>query len=544
MNWPIRSMRKAEALTGHPQLFVQNLRTALIILDLDGRITHFNRAAELFSGYLAGEVLGRHAWDFLIAKDDAEVLKQAFEDLKATGLQMEMDATWITRDGRQHIMRWSNAPVTDEYGRLRWVVDTYVDITAERDTEKKLELKREELEIERLVALFLSEFSYRMSSAPLDRNSRLAMAVAIAVPTLADWSVAALKEKDKPGCVLKAFHRDPEKLVALQSLMSREEAGAAITALRGVRSSEREPNLDPLRALTAGNGTLARELGWESWMSIPILGAQRSTQGTLLLVGGKDGRRSPMRGKARIAEDFVRRLTPHLDSASLYEDANRALCLRDEFIGVAAHELRTPLTSLRMQVQLLRRGDNLLSETLDLINRIDHQLERIGRIVGEIVDTDTLAKGQLRLDLTEVDLRQLVGGVLRDTREFAAALDTPIVFEEGESVFGKCDRFRIEQVVTHLITNAIKFAQKTRIIVRVRHQETRLIIEVEDQGPGIPLDDQERIFARFERTLNHRPMGLGLGLFISREIARAHHGNLRVESSPGKGAKFILELPV
>jgi signal transduction histidine kinase len=222
-----------------------------------------------------------------------------------------------------------------------------------------------------------------------------------------------------------------------------------------------------------------------------------------------------------------------------------ALKLRDDFLSIAGHELRTPLTVLQLQVQSLlglakERGDERLKEKLERARR---QAERLTTLTDELLDVARLSTGQLSLRLEECDLSALVLDVLDRSAEAVARSECQLRVSVEEHVKGHWDRFRVEQVVTNLLSNALKYGAGKPVEVRVNAGTGRARLTVRDNGIGIPLKDQARIFDRFERAVSSRNYGgLGLGLWITRQVVEAHGGVIRVESEPGHGATFIVEL--
>ncbi|MCM2323901.1 MAG: PAS domain-containing protein [Oligoflexia bacterium] len=234
-----------------------------------------------------------------------------------------------------------------------------------------------------------------------------------------------------------------------------------------------------------------------------------------------------------------------MQTEKLLEEAREALRARDEFLSIASHELMTPLTSLHMQLQLLRRriGPNA---TLEICER---QSRRLSALVEELLDLTRIRLGKLSIELTEVKLGELINEVLlRLTPQIAQAGSKVDVRVEPE-LKGRWDRARIDQVVTNLLTNALKYGEGRPITLEAGHGidlagRKVVRIAVRDQGRGIPRALQTRIFERFERAVNGAEIaGLGLGLYIVRQIVEAHQGRIGVESEEGQGATFTVELP-
>jgi signal transduction histidine kinase len=237
-------------------------------------------------------------------------------------------------------------------------------------------------------------------------------------------------------------------------------------------------------------------------------------------------------------------------NARLYGQAQAAVVARDEFLSIASHELRTPLTSLRLALENLRRvarRDGKEGDPGSPMDRVLTASERAGqrmeKLVEALLDVSRIHMGRLELDVVEVDLGTVVTESLAAlTDEFVQAGSTVNV--RGEPVIGLWDPMRITQVVTNLFSNAAKYGAGKPIEVRYGGHEGQAFLQVRDHGIGIAEGDQHHIFERFERAVSSQNYGgLGLGLYIVKRIVEAHGGLVRVESAPGQGATFLVELP-
>ena len=215
------------------------------------------------------------------------------------------------------------------------------------------------------------------------------------------------------------------------------------------------------------------------------------------------------------------------------------------FVGDASHELRTPLTSVRGYAELFRRGAAEKPEDLAVVmGRIEAEAERMGLLVDDLL---LLAKLDQRrpIERRPVDLVELVGDLVTDHRLLHA--DRPIEFESDPSCVVSGDRLRLSQAVANLLSNVRQHTPPgTHVRVSVRRRDGSCVIEVADDGPGIPAADLDRIFERFHRVDPSRARsrgGSGLGLAIVDAIAQAHGGHAEVESIPGQGAAFRIVLP-
>lgn len=247
-------------------------------------------------------------------------------------------------------------------------------------------------------------------------------------------------------------------------------------------------------------------------------------------------------------EALAKELKEHRRTEELLRQAIRA---RDTFLSIASHELKTPLTSLKLQTQIRKRavtkGDysRFSSESLPkLVTDDEKQINRLTRLVDDMLDISRLRAGKLELQIESFDFCAL-------TKDIAARLATQ--FEAAHcniSITANCavvcqwDRYRIEQVVTNLLTNAMKYGAAKPIEILVTNDESSVQFVVKDNGMGIAEKDHERIFEQFERAVTANEIsGLGLGLYISKQIIEAHGGKISVKSHVNSGAEFTVELP-
>lgn len=231
----------------------------------------------------------------------------------------------------------------------------------------------------------------------------------------------------------------------------------------------------------------------------------------------------------------------------------KALKTRDEFLSICSHELKTPLTSLKMQIQITNRlkekkGSDVAFSTENMekfLVQADRSVERIIHLVNDMLDISRVATGRLSLNLERVDLCKLTQDVVERLHSFMELANCPIQVTTHGEVNGLWDRFRLEQVLTNLLTNAAKYAPESKVEVSVTNDNGLAVLRVKDHGPGITEADQVRIFERFERAVSSNSVsGLGLGLYISKEIIELHHGSISVESVLGKGTTFTVKLPL
>ncbi|WP_257462998.1 sensor histidine kinase [Archangium lipolyticum] len=259
--------------------------------------------------------------------------------------------------------------------------------------------------------------------------------------------------------------------------------------------------------------------------------------------------RLPRPRSAAFAEDLAHHCALALENARLLADYQAAIHVRDEFITVAAHELRTPLTSLKLQMRsfarLLQQPSAVTPEAVrPRFLSMSRQVERLGRLVEGLLDVGRINTGRLNLERELLDLGELVHDVVDQLSGELERAGCEVSLVLQPRVCGLWDRTRLEQALNHLLGNAAKFGAGHPIELRVEQREDRAYLTVRDQGIGLAPEALERVFGRFERAVSSREYGgLGLGLFLTRRIAEAHGGHIRVSSQPGQGASFVLELP-
>jgi signal transduction histidine kinase len=233
----------------------------------------------------------------------------------------------------------------------------------------------------------------------------------------------------------------------------------------------------------------------------------------------------------------------------LLGDLEGAVLARDALISIASHELRTPLSALQLQLHLITRSvaadrDDASRDLASRLSTVDRQVARLTRLVDNLLDVSRITAGKLQLEYEKLDLASAVRDVLLRFDEELGRAGCALSILAEEPVLGRWDRMRVEQVVTNLVSNAIKYGQGQPIEVAVKGVGNSARLTVRDHGIGIAQSDQARIFERFERLVSDKQAGgFGLGLWIVHEIVQALGGTIRVESQVGAGTTFVVDLP-
>jgi PAS domain S-box-containing protein len=227
----------------------------------------------------------------------------------------------------------------------------------------------------------------------------------------------------------------------------------------------------------------------------------------------------------------------------------QAVAMRDQFISVASHEFKTPLTSLMLVVESVERALENLPRAPAVMRRkmttISRQARRLTQLVGNLLDVSRIQAGRLHLTVEQVDLCEVVRDVAERYSEEAAHASCPLQVTASEPITGAWDHSRVDQIVSNLLSNAIKYGAGHPVSIVAESNGDTARLSVTDGGIGIAPENQERIFQRFERAVAPDEFGgMGLGLWIAREIVTRLGGSIRVESRIGAGSRFTVELPV
>jgi PAS domain S-box-containing protein len=255
-----------------------------------------------------------------------------------------------------------------------------------------------------------------------------------------------------------------------------------------------------------------------------------------------------LRGFGKITHDLTERRRAEEDRERLIEELKDAVRLRDEFIQIASHELKTPLGPLQLQLDmfavLLEKAGIRNQRVTDMLEIATRQTVRLTRLVETLLDVSRITAGRITLEIERLNVGDMIRDVVERFREAAEQAGSPITVHADTPIRAQWDRLRVEQILSNLLANAIKYGSGKPIDVDASVSEDTVRLCITDRGIGIEMDAMGRIFGRFERAVSLRHFGgLGLGLFIARQFAQAHGGTILVQSQPGAGSTFTLILP-
>lgn len=273
----------------------------------------------------------------------------------------------------------------------------------------------------------------------------------------------------------------------------------------------------------------------------------------VLTIASTEGGRSYSERDADFFVSLATRAGLAVDNARLYTEAQEAIRMRDEFLSIASHELRTPLTSILLAQQSLskyiRKNKRSSKDDKKAIKSVEIgtlQIKKLSSLINDLLNVSVISAGKFTIEKENTDLVAVVKDVILGLEVLLFKNKTYIkLIKENSEVSGMFDRVRIEEVLTNLITNAIKYGNEKPITVVIGVRKKSAIIKISDQGIGMNIERQKNIFDLFSRAVTAKNYkGMGIGLYVSKQITEAHGGRLTVESVEGKGSTFTVELPL
>lgn len=217
---------------------------------------------------------------------------------------------------------------------------------------------------------------------------------------------------------------------------------------------------------------------------------------------------------------------------------------KDEFIAFASHELKNPLTVMKMSNNLLQEMSKDIKDKkfIEYLLKIDNYIDKVTSLINDLLDLTKIESGKLSLNKEIIDVDGLIRNIVKDQQLVTSTHRIILKGKISKKIFA--DKIRIGQVISNMITNAIKYSPgKTKIIVAIKNKKNVIAISVQDFGVGLTEKEQSKVFERYYRVSDNAEQGLGLGLYISQQIARLHNGKIGLRSKPGRGSMFFLQIP-
>ncbi len=504
-------------------LLVESVRDyAIFLIDPQGQILSWNSGAERIKGYTADEVIGKH---FSIFYSDADIQRNHPKhelELAIKNGKYEEEGWRIRKNGTKF---WANViitPLKDKTGTHVGFAKVTRDLSEKRESEERLRKSEE-----RLRKMFEGIKDYAMIM--LDPEG-----------LVTSWNEGArrIKGYEANEIIGQSF----KKFYPPQDIQMGKCEYELVEAAETGRFED--------------EGWRIRKDGTKFWASVLITAIKDENNN--LLGYSKVTRDITDRKRS---EDLLKMAYTNLEKRveertgelmKINDQLQEAVRTRDEFLSIASHELRTPLTPLKLQVQSFI--SNIRKKTIkempdERLQRMgdtcDRALTRLITLIDNLLDVSRINSGKLNLSMEDVNLQEIAEEILERYKYDIQSSGSLVTIDIKQPIIGYFDRLRIEQVFTNLLTNALKYGNKKPVSIEISKERGFAKIIFRDAGMGISVTDFDRIFERFERlTDNTNVAGLGLGLFITKQIVEAHGGTIEVSSKESEGAVFTVLLPL
>lgn len=480
-------------------------------------------------------------WKAVIHPGDINRLMELFEH--TTNINgLEVECRILNRSGffRWHLIRIQPERYNDSAAISSWL-GTATDI---QDRKQMEESQR-----------FLAEAGEILVSS-LDSQTLIENLANHSVPFLGDWM--AFHQIDQDGKVLDTFvhHRDSknaEKAKSMYDLYLHHPASdkkyeeviknRKIKVLKNIGERIKQfSDLDQTQEM------LVSELAETTMMLIPIC-AQSNVIGMLAFCAYESGKTYDA-NMIELGEELGKRVTLAIENSRLYNVSQKAIETRNHFLSIASHELNTPITSLKLHLQMVEKTLKSNKEQKDLLPKFEKsieasvkQVDRLINLVQVLLDVSHIQSGKFKFAFGKVNVTEMVKEIVERHNEILSNFNCTMSLDLPNNLEAYWDKTRIEQVFINLITNAVKYAPG-KIEVSVKDAGQNINISVRDFGKGIPATKLSSIFDRFERVSHNDNIGgLGLGLFIVKQIIEGHHGVIKIDSEIGKGSCFNISIP-
>lgn len=546
-----RQVRRTEAM-------VAGMADGVMLVDGEGKVIFINPAGQqLLGAKSVGTPIFRHAEVYRLRNQegkeiDANELPAA--QTLATGRPVHDKTLLIARPERSIAISMSSTPLQED-GRTSGVVVSFRDITERRQLEEATNQQAERAQILADAGAFFSS-----NIDPVWVTQAIAERVA---EVLGDWSAIILKsDTSREMEVAAIYHRDMaslglawsyiyrQPLVVGEGIIGQVVATGYPSLMSNVGSAAM--GVSPQANTTSYHAPAAQQLA--SLLILPLR-TRREMLGALVIAANDPERRMTddqlplaelLAERAALAIENSKLYTEQVDARRKVEDLSR---LKDEFLSIASHELRTPVTSIKGYTQLAKTliRENDLTTSEEYLDIALDQIDRMSRLILELLDVSRIETGRLEIRREPIAWAAFVRDVVH--RHHTAVSDRRFhvdIPENRRVITG--DRDRLEQVLGNLLENAVKYSPEgSDIFVTVEDKGEQIETSVSDRGIGIPTDELGQVFERFHRgrqvsSTNYG--GLGLGLYITKQIVERHSGTIWVESKEGAGTTFHFSLPL
>ncbi len=460
---------------------------AIISKDLNGTITSWNPAAENVFGFTTEEAIGKNISIII----PVELMSEEHTIISRVKMGERIDHYETVRqrkDGTRFLVSVTVSPIKDETGKIIGASKIARDITEQKSAEQK----------QAMLAAIVDSSDDAIVSKNLDG-------------IITSWNQGAEK----------IFGYKPAEIIGkhISIIIPEERLGEETEIISKIRSGERVSHFETVRKTKYGK---------EINISLTVSPVKDKTGKVI--------------GASKVARDITEKAEVEKQRRLFTERLQEINQYKDEFMAMASHELKTPLTVIKANLQILEHKMHA-DKKVHFVNKTLSQVNKLSNLISDLLDVSKIQTGILELNLTNFDLTDFLTDIVDDIQQTSP--HHKIVLMAGKNLIARADKERLEQVIVNILTNAIKYspnAKEVRIHAGLENGE--IVVQIKDDGIGIPADDLDKVFTRFFRVrgLASTFSGSGIGLYISYEIIKRHGGRMWVESEIGKGSTFYFSI--
>ena len=515
---------------------VESSDDAIISKSLQGMITSWNSGAEKIFGYTEQEVLGKHISIIIphhLKSEEDTIISKVRSGEKLNHFQ----TTRVAKSGMEIPISITVSPIKDTRGNIIGASKIARDISERLLIERTIQQSTQNLRILNTIGKIISE--------NLDARVILQEVTdATTEITGAEFGAFFYNTIDERGEAFMLFTLSGAPREAFEKFgMPRNTAvfnttfsGKGIVRSDDIRKDPRYGHNLPHHGIPEGH------LPVVSYLAVPVISSSGVVLGGLFF-GHPEPGVFTLEHEA-IVDNIASQAAVALDNSKYFEEVKALSAKKDEFIALASHELKTPLTTIKGYLQILEKSEQNDRDRL-FIGKISNQVDKLNTLISDLFDVSKIEAGKLQLFMESFDLQELVTEII-ETFQYTDKSHRIILQSDGKPLPLEADKARIEQVMLNLLTNAIKYSPKANeVLVTIESTESTVTVRVKDEGIGLSTEHQKKIFSRFYRAEGTANIaGLGLGLYLTKEIIDRHHGQIAVKSEPGKGSTFFFTLPL
>ncbi len=539
--------------SGFLNSLLDNLPLMVFVKNADDlKFRNFNHAGLVLLGLKSEDLIGKNDYDFFPA-EMAKAFQDKDREVLKSGVIHDIPMEEIDTPFGKKLLHTKKIPIMDGKGKSLYLLGVSEDITEKVALEKKraVELQNDAIKFERQQIQERENFVAQAISSlseTIDYKATAHRLMRSVVPIMGDWAILSLWNEEGILLRVAGLHRDESRKPFIDEFIRdfppNENAIEVQKAMKGEATLEK--SITDEEFISAGISARKLELYHILGTFSSIIAPVRGREGILgILSISRDKDRMPFDElDFSIVQEIGRRAGTILDNNRLFLSTQRAVRARDEFLSIASHELKTPITALKLQLQMMIRGNKTKEIERPIINAI-RQIDRLTMLVNDLLDVGRLESGKMNYHLTSTQLGSLVSEVAEAMHPQFEAAGTELKLEltHDPSVF--VDSYRMEQVMVNLLNNAMKYGLGRPVHVLLEQKEKHAIFTVKDHGVGIPEGHISKIFDKFERGGKISSIaGLGLGLYITHEIVKAFNGTIVVKSKEGEGTEVSVHLPL